>query len=331
VTMPRLFTLVLVALAIALSQEHRTIRTPQGRNLGLYPATLGSQPDLPSPFRAEDGTEAVLAVTKDGQFALVPVTLGDRPLQLQWKVLSGDQHKVDGDDFPTLAKTGLHAEGELNRLKTITGKPVSEITELGRPMRASAEGFMAEDEDIVSVLKGDNALITRMGLTHPKLARPLFHVWNLVLKEIELGRFGRSWNGFEHILYQRRKVHLSGWGTKGFQESIFNDQIRGTCDLQIRRELAADEKTFLAARYTSLGPEKTDELVQKLSRLRIGEMQAYYIMRYGFYEGHTPWRADPIAIAFIFGLRSLEELEKAFPGRLYRALTDHHTKRGDIK
>jgi hypothetical protein len=329
--MPRLFTLVLVALATALSQEHRTIRTPQGRNLELYPANHASRPELPSPFQAEDGTEVILAVTKDGHFALVPVTLRDRPLQLQWEVLSGDQHKVDADDFPTLARTGLHAERELNRLKTITGRPVSEITELGRPMRASAGGFMAEDEDVVSVLKGDNALVARMRLTHPKLARPLFHVWNLILKEIELGRFGRSWNGFEHVLYQRRKVQLSGRGTKCFQESIFNDEIRGTCDLQIRRELAADEKTFLAARYTSLGPEKTDELVQKLCRLRVGEMQAYYIMRYGFYEGHTLWRADPIAIAFIFGLRSLEELEKAFSGRLYRVLTDHHTEGGDIK
>ena len=330
-TVPRLFTLVLVALATALCQEHRTFRSPQGRNLGLYPATLGSRPDLSSPFTAEDGTEVVLAVTKEGQFALVPVTLSDRPLQLQWKVLSGDQHKVDADDFPTLAKTGLHAREELDRLKTITGKPVSEITELGRPMRASAEGFMAGDEDVVSVLKGDNALVARMELTHPTLARPLFHMWNLILKEIELGRFGRSWNGFEHILYQRRKVHLSGWGTKGFQESIFNDQIRGTCDLQIRRELAADEKTFLAARYSPLSADKTDELTRGLSSIRVGEMHPYYIMRYGFYEGHTLWRADPIAIAFIFGLRSLEELEKAFPGRLYRALTDHHTKGADIQ
>jgi len=331
VTVPRLFTLVLVALAAALSQEQRTLRTPQGLNLGLYPATLGSRPDLPSPFTAQDGTEVVLAVTKDGQFALVPVTLRDRPLQLRWNVLSGDQHKVDADDFPTLAKTGLHAEGELNRLKTITGKPVSEITQLGRPRRASSAGFMAEDEDIVSVLKGDNALVARIGLTHPQLARPLFHVWNLVIKEIELGRFGRSWNGFQHILYGGRKVALTGWGTKCFQESIFNDDIRGTCDLQIRRELAADEKTFLAARYSALSADKMDELARGLSSIRIGEMQPCYIMRYGFYEGHTLWRADPIAIAFIFGLRSLQEMEKAFPGRLYRALTDHHTKGGDIQ
>jgi len=49
-------------------------------------------------------------------------------------------------------------------------------------------------------------------------------------------------------------------------------------------------------------------------------------MWYGFYEGHTQWRADPLAIAFIFGLRSLEALEKAFPGRLYQVMTKHFSR-----
>jgi hypothetical protein len=49
-------------------------------------------------------------------------------------------------------------------------------------------------------------------------------------------------------------------------------------------------------------------------------------MRYGFYEGHTAYRADPVAIAFIFGLRSLEELEKIFPWKLYKILTTHYTR-----
>lgn len=50
-------------------------------------------------------------------------------------------------------------------------------------------------------------------------------------------------------------------------------------------------------------------------------------MRYGFYEGHTSWRVDPIAFAFIFGLRSLDEIEAAFPGRLYKTLTGHFVER----
>jgi len=40
-------------------------------------------------------------------------------------------------------------------------------------------------------------------------------------------------------------------------------------------------------------------------------------------EGHTSCRADPIAIAFIFGLKSIEEIESVFNGNLYEALTTH--------
>jgi len=55
-------------------------------------------------------------------------------------------------------------------------------------------------------------------------------------------------------------------------------------------------------------------------------MVPFYIMRYGFYEGHTDYRADPIAIAFIFGLKSLVEIEAVFPGRLHEMLTAHFTR-----
>jgi hypothetical protein len=54
-------------------------------------------------------------------------------------------------------------------------------------------------------------------------------------------------------------------------------------------------------------------------------MQPQYIMRYGFYEGHTYWRTDPVSIAFIFGLKDLEEMEEAFPAKLYEMLTGHFT------
>ena len=48
-------------------------------------------------------------------------------------------------------------------------------------------------------------------------------------------------------------------------------------------------------------------------------------LRYGFYEGHTAYLVDPIAIAYIFGLRSIEEIEAAFPERLDGILTAHFT------
>lgn len=55
-------------------------------------------------------------------------------------------------------------------------------------------------------------------------------------------------------------------------------------------------------------------------------MQPQYIMRYGFYEGHTFWRADPLALSFIFGINSLEELDKTFEYRLPDIMSMHHTK-----
>ena len=46
-------------------------------------------------------------------------------------------------------------------------------------------------------------------------------------------------------------------------------------------------------------------------------------MRYGFYEGHTDYRCDPVAIAFIFGIKNIEEIDKVFEGKLYKTLTKH--------
>jgi len=69
------------------------------------------------------------------------------------------------------------------------------------------------------------------------------------------------------------------------------------------------------------------DLEKKLSSIHFSEMVPFYIMGYGFYEGHTSYRADPIAISFIFGLRNIVELEKAFKGKLYITLTNHFSKK----
>ena len=55
-------------------------------------------------------------------------------------------------------------------------------------------------------------------------------------------------------------------------------------------------------------------------------MESYYVMRYGFYEGHTEWRVDPIVIARVFGLKTLSDIDAALEGKLYEALTEHFTE-----
>ena len=80
---------------------------------------------------------------------------------------------------------------------------------------------------------------------------------------------------------------------------------------------------FLREKYKHLSEEKFDTFTTLLSSMNTGEMEPQYIMRYGFYEGHTFWRTDPIAIAFIFGLKSIKEIEQTFNGKLYEILTNH--------
>lgn len=296
----------------------------------LYPATLAARPDIPSPWTTPEGTEVIRVRLKDGRYALIPVTVEKgSPLLYSNRIDSlfgkDNQLHVDSGDFPTLARTGLHAESELAGRGQITGYPVSLITYIGRPGRLSGAGFMADDEDILSVLRGDNRTVGQLGLTHPRLARPLFHVWNIILKEMETGNWTRFWDHIPAIDYNGGMVHLTARGHKGWQVSIFQDEIQGRFDIGIRRELSAAETDFLKKKYAHLPPDQFSEMADRLTRIGFSEMVPYYIMHYGFYEGHTNYRCDPLAIARIFGLKSVEEMEMAFPGRLFETLTRHFT------
>jgi len=311
-----------------------TVVTIREQQLPVYPSTLPAGLTLPSPGTTKEGREYLLVRTAAGASALVLVPLEDGPVNLRYgaeKIGKGQQLQVDGSDFPTLAASGLHAPVELARTRSITGKPVAEITRLGRPGMASGVGFLAEDEDILSVLRGDNELVRRLGLKHPDLARPLFHVWNLLLREYELGKLARFKDDVGSFWYHGREIHLRSQRTKGFQESIFNDEIKGAFDIELWRELDAGEREFLNAAYVHLSAAEREAMMGRLTRLRTGEMQPYYIMRYGFYEGHTEYRVDPIAIAVTFGLKPLSEIEKAFPAEVDRALTNHFTTKAKMQ
>ncbi|MFC1604163.1 hypothetical protein ACFL5F_03960 [Planctomycetota bacterium] len=214
----------------------------------------------------------------------------------------------------------------MNRTRIIAGRSIVEIAELGRPGRSSGAGFMSDDEDIISVIKGDNRLVKQLGLRHPQTAKPLFHIWNMILRDVELSRMGKFWEPFEYILYNGQKVFVKAEGTKCWQESLFDDEILGKFEIEIWREPDREEKKFLNEKYPDLNKDQMAALLKKLSCIHTGEMLPYYIMRYGFYEGHTDYRADPLTIAWIFGLRSLEQIEAAFPGRLDKVLNKHFTR-----
>jgi len=297
--------------------------------LKFFPHTCDQRPEIPSPCTLEDGTEIVVALTKDNKFTLVPVTV-EKGEPLGYREKEWDKIgilEVDAQDFQALARTGLHLEIELDYTRRITGRSIAEITDSGRPGGSSGEGFMGQEEDIISVLKGDNRLVKKLGLTHPQLAKPLFHIWNMVRWVSYTSRnVGRSIDGVDYFFYNNRKIRLINAGGRGWQDSIFNDEILGMYHIEFCRELDEPEKVFLREKYTDLSSQQMVDLQKMLSHIHTGEMVPFYIMRYGFYEGHTGYRADPIAISLIFGLRSLEEIEKAFEGNLDKALTEHFTR-----
>jgi len=289
------------------------VLTYRGRRYRLYPETLDRAPDIPAPLTSSDGTELMVTITSSGSYGIVPVTLQGKDRQCE----------ADGADFPTLARSGVHSDAELDRTRTITGRSVVEIAELGRPGYLSDAGFLGDGEKVLSILKDDNRTVRTLGLTHPQLARPLFHIWNAMDTDLRLGRWNMAehrWGNVTGILSHGRRVQVAAGDTKGTQLSIFADGLEGFFWIEISRDLTQPELAFLMKRYGHLAPDRMDAFVRALTRLRTGEMEPHYIQWYGFYEGRTPWRVDPITIALVFGLRTVEQIEAAFPGRLYDLL-----------
>ena len=291
------------------------------QEIELYPKKYKTLPDIASPTKLKNGTEAIISLNVGGEYSFLPVT------QEKGEIYSclydfngkGDQMWIDEPDFHSLGKTGLHSEDELNKKTMITGRSIEVINFISKPNRFSIAGFLAEDEDIISVLKGDNRIVKKLGMLHSQLVKPLFHIWNAILI-----------NCFEEkdtaiIYYNSKKVHFRRIWCNGYQESIFHDEIEGRNDIFIWRLLSKEEIEYLTLKYNNLTDEQLKLLIQKLTQLHLSEMTPFYIMRYGFYEGHTSYRADPIAIAVVFGLKSIKDIDSSFNSDLYNVLNEHFT------
>jgi hypothetical protein len=131
------------------------------------------------------------------------------------------------------------------------------------------------------------------------------------------------WENIVYFYYNNQKVFVEAEDTKGGQKSIFDDDIEGGFYIKLWREFSERELQYLSKHYQHLAPAELAVLKTHLSVINTGEIEPQYIMRYGFYEGHTFWRTDPIAITFIFGLTSLEEIDQIANGKLYELLTTH--------
>ncbi len=317
-----LWLLLLVPLTISAQEVETRYVSIDNEDYPLYPTKIRELPALPSPCVTKQGVELVIAHTLDDHYLLFPVTVenGDTLDYKRRLYGKGRQLAVDAADFPTLARAGLHSVSELDRAVSITGRPVAEITRIGRPMQYSRAGFLRDDEDIVSVLKQDDRLVRALSLTHAELAKPLFHLWNIVLEGIRNGVWLREEMGIDHIFYNGIKVHVRWQGGRGWQESIFHDEILGQYHLEMWRDVSQDDISFLEDAYPDLTREEMARFIKNLSYIHTGEMVPYYIMRYGFYEGHTDFRADPVAIAYVFGLKNVAEIEDGLSGRLFELI-----------
>jgi len=318
----------LLFIQVASSQETANTKIINQKEYKLYPTLLDEKPQIPSPFMTNDGMEIIIGVTKEKKYALIPVTIeSDGPMNYSVHPQKGKglQCYVDSADFPTFARIGLHSEIELEQIKTITGRSIAEITDSGRPEGSSGAGFMAKDEDIISVIMGDNRLVNKMGLTHPQVVKPLFHFWNMALLCNEQDVHNNPHLRIDKIIYNDHIISLK-YGGRGYQYSIFNDKLQGAFHLEMSRELNQNEVTFLEKKYSHLPKENLGKLKKNLSSLHTGEMAFYYGQWYGFYEGHTEYRADPISVVSIFGLKSIEEINEAFDGKINKAFSTHFTR-----
>lgn len=296
----------------------------------VFPFILNENPLQPSPAVSWDGREFVLVKMGDDRYAWFDATAenGDTLNYKKRKQGKGNQVMADKTDFPSLAATGIHSEEEIRKTRSITGRSVSRITVDGRPDGSSGVGFMAVDETILSVIMSDNRMIQKLGLKHPDLARPLLHLWNIVNTREMYNKYAPAEERvyLQSLVFGSKEIGIKISGSRGWQESIFNDEILGSYQFEIWRDLDPGEEEFLKEQYGNLPENKFEELKRKISTLHTGEMVPYYINRYGFYEGHTDFRAEPLAIVFVFGIRSLEEIHHASGGDLYGYLTKHFTQ-----
>lgn len=306
------------------------IPTVSSEKLIKAPASVDEKPGLPSPVVSDGSREFILFKTAANKYTCMDVTVENgEPFDYKQGLSGkGNQLKADGEDFPHFAETGIHTTEELANAKTITGLSVAKITVDARPWGSSGVGFVAGDETIMSVIWADNQTVEKLGLTHPDIARPLFHFWNAMhyQEQYNAEQEPDSRLKLASFFYNGKELQFKVQGSRGWQESIFNDEILGTGHLEIWRELTPLEQRFLDEKYKHLTAEQLERLKKELSYLHTGEMVLFYINRYGFYEGHNEYRVDPVTAASLFGLKPINELHQAANGDLYGYFIAHFTE-----
>ncbi len=130
----------------------------------------------------------------------------------------------------------------------------------------SSVGFLNHEEKLLDVMAKDNDTVQKYSLTHSQLAYPLFQI----LKQTNMSSRGTC-------QFQGQTYQYSDTTSKGWQYSPFLDDTQGTTIITLKKPGTKEELEF-----TNIG--------------------AHMILRYGFYQGNTPYRVEPKNIIKFFNL-----------------------------
>lgn len=187
---------------------------------------------------------------------------------------------------------------EIEHKQTIGGIPVETIEQKMRPGEMSRSGFIDNDQKLVDVLKSDQDLVNKLGLTHKQIVEPLQIAHNQhVISSCEDPRWEyevRTPDGNTErqkrvvdIVYHGKTYKLSGKTYRGVQMTPF---------LLDTRKTDWRDSTNTASDLTITDPETGHEL-------NFSGLLVHLIRDYGFYEGNTRYRVGPEEIASFFGLK----------------------------
>lgn len=193
---------------------------------------------------------------------------------------------------------GVNETSLITKLTHLNGQPMRRIEFRMRPDHrgmydrsislfnyyGSTEGFLDETERLIHVLERDNDFVLSRGLTHQKLAEPLFYIMNLFMQKDVLGNpeYSLVSNGnlcqLPFILNgEKYLATISAWPM--VQHSPFFDQMTSSVDINVLN-------------------------LCRMQRVSFSGMAALTIQRYGFYEGNTRYRVEPENVIKTFGLKN---------------------------
>ncbi len=176
-----------------------------------------------------------------------------------------------------------NSDEAIRHLTQISNTSIPDIEDRARPCayskwpHCSGAGFLARNESLIDRLLADNDYVHSKGLTHAKLAEPLAVMGalpeTLCQRNDPASRLAGGtclWNGVSFT------VEIMAYF--GYQESIFNDELRSNIDVRVINTATGQVITY-------------------------SEMLIPYIYEYGFYEGDTPYRLSPESIVRMFGIK----------------------------